>query len=298
MENKYYRIPHLGSSESEGIFLDEIVVQAKIDGCNMSVYIDNGVLIFRSRNRVLGNKVDEATFKNAAKFITEKFNDNSSLFDPSLIYFFEGMYRHTINYDFENAPSAIGFDVMDKNTGLFFDWKVAKQAFEKIGVPFVPILMTKKGQDVKVEELQQIVNTQKSQFAKDELEEGVVVKNFARLNKFNRPLFAKLTRVEFKEANRLKFSGLKELRDVERSIVTEFCTSARVRKLILKLTLEEGNNLSMSLMPILFKSVSDDILTEAILEIQQKYSSIQFKEFTNMVAARCAKELKIYMAEK
>lgn len=295
MEHKYPRIERLGGAESEGIFSDEIVVESKIDGCNMSCYVENESLIFRSRNRILGNKVDEKTFKKAAKFVTGQFILHPDKFDPTVIYFFEGMFKHTINYDFENSPFALGFDVLHKESGMFFDWNIAKLMFEKIGVQFVPILFVKNGKDVKIDELCSLVETQKSQFSKNELEEGVVIKNYKRLNRFNRPLFAKLTRTEFKEANKLIFSGLKELRDTEKKIVEEYATPARIIKIIHKLMIEEGHELSMKLMPVLYKRVSDDILSEEILNIQQKYSSLHFKEFTNMVAAKCAKELKTCM---
>ena len=54
----------------------------------------------------------------------------------------------------------------------------------------------------------------------------------------------------------------------------------------------------MSLMPKLFKYLSDDILSENILEIMRQYESINFKQFNNIVAKKCAIMLKEYLLKR
>lgn len=296
MEYKYPHIVHVGDEETEGLFLDEVVVTEKLDGANSSFVVESGRLVFRTRNRVLPKEEhNSSAWVKATKYIFSKFDEHPELVSPDLVYYAETMVKHTLNYNWENIPPLVGFDVLDKSTGLFFGYKQAQKEFEKQNIPFVPILFSKSGPHVKVEELEELVKTLQSQYGG--MAEGIVVKNYSRLNRYGRPLFGKIVRDDFKERNRLAFAGVKELRNEEKNIVNEFCTPARVTKCIHKLTLEQGKPLSMKLMPDLFKMVADDILSEEITRIASTYSSLHFKEFTNLVAARCAKTLKDYMMQ-
>ncbi|MEK6880754.1 MAG: RNA ligase family protein [Nanoarchaeota archaeon] len=295
MEFKYPKIFQLGTSrENDDIFVQDgfLVAQEKLDGSCTSFYLDNNQLTFCSRNRVMGTIVDPM-WKKAAQFVNEKFTNKPYVFETDLIYFGETMEKHTINY--KDPPPFVGFDIMDKNTGYFFNWEKSKQLFEKMDIPFAPVLMSKRADHYKLEELKQLVDQMKSIYG--DFAEGIVLKRYDRLNQFGRPLWGKLVKDSFRERNLLVFSGLKELRDTERRLVEEFANPARIRKCILKLTVEENNELSMKLMPVLFKFVGDDILSNEILSIKEHYPSIQFKDYYNMVAAKCAKELKNYMAE-
>ena len=296
---KYPHIRYLGDAETEGLFLDEVIISEKLDGANSSFHIHNGELVFGSRNVFLGPNPDN-DWKKLAEYVKGKIQADGEgkavQLNPDFVYYCEYMRKHTLNYDWERTPVCVGFDILDKNTELFVRGDIAQKEFEKIGIEFVPVIFRKKGSDVKVDELKQFVEQNQSKYGEFP-GEGIVIKNYFRMNRFERPLFGKIVRDTFKEQNKLAFSGLKELRDTERQMVEEFCTPARVRKIVQKLTLEEGHELNMTLMPFLFRVVSEDILTEAILEIEKRYSSIQFKEFRNMVAAKCAKELKNYMVE-
>ena len=292
----YAHIRYIGDSETEGIFLDEVCVQEKADGSNFQFSIYKGELVFGSRNIFLGPD-PQNDWKKPADFIKQLREKNPGTINPELVYYCEYMIHHTLSYNHEITPTVIGFDVMDKNTEKFFSADAAKKEFEKIGITFAPIIFRKKGEHVKIEELKLLVETNKSAFG-DVIVEGVVIKNVSRLNKFGRPLYGKVVRDSFKEANKLAFTALKELRDGERKIIEEFCTEARIKKSIHRLTIEEGKELSMKIMPELYRLVADDILTECITEISRKYESIYFKEFTNLVAASCAKVLKKYLMEQ
>ena len=198
---KYIKIRALGTDETDGIFDGKIVVQEKVDGANFSFFLDDDKLIFASRNMVMIDKKNAGNWK--AMFpVTEAFNQHKDKFNPNYLYVGESTQKHTISYDL--IPGFIGYDIWDEETELFLDWKDTKEIFESLGLEFIHIHFEKDGNKITIEKLQECI---KDSAYKDGPAEGVVIKNYNKLDGHDRQIFAKIVTDEFKESNRKAFGG-------------------------------------------------------------------------------------------
>jgi hypothetical protein len=291
---KYPKIFSLGSPENEEIKDEIVVIESKIDGANFRCrYIpEENKLIFGSRNNELSYN---AEFSNwiAIKSYKKAFEEYKDKFIPNVIYFSESMQKHTISYD--NIPNTIGYDIWDLEQNKFWDFKKAKQAFEKIGIPFINVHYEGLLKNITKKELMEYIK--QSPYRK-EGDEGIVLKCYSKLNSFGRPLFAKIVTDEFKEQNKKVFKFEQHIAKTNDSkIVDEYLNDARFIKTI-NYFKDNDEIISMSLIPKLFKYISDDILSENILEITQKYDSINFKSINKIIATKSATMLKQYLMDK
>jgi len=290
---KYPKIYHIGSPEIEELLtIDDLVcVQTKCDGANARVVYDKekDILIFGSRNRKLELNEDLSNWKFINVFKLA-FLKNKNKFVPGYEYICESMQKHTLIYD--NIPDVIGLDIINLSTNEFLYWKDSKKMFEDIGIDFVHVHFERSGSDITINELKELIKTSIYRHGKDE---GVVLKCYSRKSKFGNPLFGKLIDIEFKEKNKTIFKGeTPEVITNDSEIVNEYFTNGRFIKAI---NYFKDNNevINMSLMPKLFKYISDDILSENILDIAREYNSIEFKKFNNIIAGKSSKMLKEYL---
>jgi len=204
------------------------------------------------------------------------------------------MQKHTISY--ENIPDTIGYDIFDLERNEFWDWKKAKRAFEFIGIPFINIHYEGIGREITIDKLNEFI---KNSPYRKEGDEGIVIKCYTKKNIFERPLFAKLVTDEFKEENKKVFKqgNISEKQNNEYKIVDTYFTINRFNKAVNHFK-EENIQIEMSLMPKLYKYVSEDIMSENILTIMNDYNKIDFKIFNNVIAKRTVQELKKYLLEK
>lgn len=291
---KYPKIFSLGSPENEEIKDEIVVIESKIDGANFRCryILEENKLIFGSRNNELSYN---AEFSNwiAIKSYKKAFEEYKDKFIPNVIYFSESMQKHTISYD--NIPNTIGYDIWDLEQNKFWDFKKAKQAFEKIGIPFINVHYEGLLKNITKKELMEYIK--QSPYRK-EGDEGIVLKCYSKLNSFGRPLFAKIVTDEFKEQNKKVFKFEQHIAKTNDSkIVDEYLNDARFIKTI-NYFKDNDEIISMSLIPKLFKYISDDILSENILEITQKYDSINFKSINKIIATKSAIMLKQYLIDK
>ncbi len=291
---KYPKIYALGSSENDGILNEIGVIQSKIDGANFQFqYLpEENKLIFGSRNQELLENTNPENWV-AIKSYKKAFEEHKDKFIPNVIYYSESLQKHTISYD--NIPNTIGYDIFDIERNEFWDWKAAKQAFENIEIPFINIHYEGLLKDITIDQLNEYIK--KSPYRKDG-DEGIVIKCYNKLNIYGRPLWAKIVDPLFKEQNKKAFKGqIPTLKNDTSDIVDQYFTDARFIKAIDRLR-ENGNIIDMRLTPKLFKYISNDILSENILEIMNEYNSINFKQFNNIIAKKCVILLKEYLIKK
>ena len=289
---KYPKIHALGNPENDGILNENVVVESKIDGANFRCrYLpEEDKLLFGSRSQELPYN---AEFSNwiAIRAYKKAFENHKDKFIPNVIYFSESLQKHTISYD-PGMPDTIGYDVFDIERNEFYHWKAAKSAFEQIGIPFINIHYEGLLKDISIEQLQSFI---KNSPYRKEGDEGIVIKCYGKLNIYGRPLWAKIVDSLFKEQNKTVFKGLTpKIKTDTSDIIDQYFTESRFIKAIDRLR-DNGNDINMSLMPKLFKYLSDDILSENILEIMRQYESINFKQFNNIIAKKCAIMLKEYL---
>jgi len=305
--HKYTKLRHLGDKETHGLLTEKgkVVVQSKVDGANFSFFIDhesphsiNG-LCFCKHSSILSigewqaRKGDKSWVWKAVPDIIEAYEKNPDKFKNSLLYYCESMQRHTLTYP-DNMPGCIGFDVFSLDTKEFLDWKIAKQEFELIGLPFIHVHMEKEACHITIDKLKALIPI--SPYRKDG-DEGIVIKRYDIKNIYGRPLFGKIVADDFKEKNRQKFIGVKNVYTDELGVVNLYGTDARIEKIIHKLH-DDGNDISMPMMRVLFKEVVKDILEEHILEIYENQKMVNFKILEKLIANRCQKVLRHIMEDQ
>lgn len=201
------------------------------------------------------------------------------MFNEDFYYYGESLQKHTISYD--NIPGFIGYDIFDINAEKFFDHEFAKQIFKNLNLPFIhTIVEINTSEDITIDYLKSLY--QKSAYRNGSAE-GIVIK------RYDTQQMAKIVDDSFKEKTRqpkLKIDSTNE-----QGIIDTYVTNARIEKIIHKLH-DEGNEIEMPMMKILFKNVINDILEEEIIEIYQNYNSINFKVLDKLVSKKCVVILK------
>jgi hypothetical protein len=128
--------------------------------------------------------------------------------------------------------------------------------------------------------------------------EGIVIKNYVRKDASGYQLFAKLVREEFKECNKAVFGSVRNKNSDTARIFDEYCTQARIRKMLNYLTIEEGLPIGLPLMKYLPSKVIKDILKEEFLDIFEKYKFIDFRELKERVMKVCLAEIRETMTKR
>ena len=290
---KFPKIYSIGDEETDGLLKEVVVVESKVDGGSFRCrYVpEQCKLIYGSRNNILPDDTNPNTWI-AIRTYKKAFEDYRENFIPDVIYYSETMQKHTIAYD--NVPDTLGYDIMDLNTMQFYPWRKAKEAFESIGIPFIHVHFEKHGKDITIEELTELIK-QSPYREQGKPDEGIVIKCYNKLNKYNRVLWGKIVTKDFKEKNRAVFGEngkpKKQSKDNEIKIADTYLTDRRFEKAILYFK-DEGESIGMELMPKLYRYLMKDILSEEILAISDEYNSIQFKELGKIIAGRAAQKLK------
>ena len=285
---KYPKIKNLGTDETYGIFDSTCVIQEKVDGANFHFWLDEGNLVFGSRNKSMEDKKDPKGWSGMVPVLSS-FNDNPELFNQNYQYYGESMQKHTIAYS--KIPNFVGYDIWDKKTEQFLDWKIVRDEFTKLNLPFIHVHFERDGSEITVEELNECI---KNSAYKEGESEGIVIKNY------DRQTFAKIVTDSFKEKNRQVFKGNSSPPKEGNStiiIASTYSTDARIEKTIHKL-IDEGNKLDMSMIPILFNAVAEDMFEENAVEIYHTFDKIDFKHLRGIVAKKCVSVLKRVLLER
>lgn len=291
---KYDKIKRLGHAENDSIFDypdDELMISEKMDGSNARFMVEDNEIVFGSRN-VNNLDRDNKQFKKFINYILD--NIKPEQLDPDYIYVGEFMVSHTLQYDWDNIPTFIGFDILVKETGKPINWKTSKRLFEELGLEFVPVLW-----EGTVREYEEVELPEYESKYRDGKPEGVVIKNYSRVNMYGRPLFAKVVHEHFQE----KKSTYQPKNAVSKNtsrVVSEYVTKARIRKIINKMVVEEGKELSRSLMNSLIHRVINDTLQEEIVDIKNNkhIDKVDFKILYKLVPEKCLFVIDKMMEEK
>jgi hypothetical protein len=284
---KYFHIDRLGTIENRELVNDlnlDCYVEEKIDG-GAAVCLDDlkrKEIVFGSRNRPLVDGLENGQFKENIEWVKNRIKEIK--LNKKYLYYGEYIKKHTIKYDFEKLPKFIGFDIKEKEKDIFLTRKAKEKEFKRINLPVVPLLWEGKVKDL---EPSKLIAT--SVFDPTVTMEGIVIKT-AKLNKFDRPIYAKIVREEFKEDNKKAFGPSLDKSGACHT-VEKYLTPARVNKEIHHLVYEENLKLDRSLMKFLPINVCNDILREEILEIFKDEKEMDFKKFKQLVAKKCLRIL-------
>ncbi len=295
---KYDKIKVIGHADNQDIFKnknDEIIIQEKIDGGNMRFHITKeGNIIFGSRTQQLtSNKGEdinvEKNFRRCIEFIRKKWEGVRDI-APNLsnyIFFGENCIKHTMNYNWEEIPPFLGFDIYNTKTGKYLNYKDVKKIFKNLKLEMVPLIKICKVKDIKGITDKDIPESKyPSISSQDRQAEGIVYKNYKK------QLMAKYVREKFKEKNKKVFGGGKKwAKTDDEYFVAVYCTNARIDKCIFKL-IDEGKELDMSMMGDLLNMVYKDIWEENWNEIAFSKKKIDLLNLKKLISRRCLEVLK------
>jgi len=289
---KYPKIYALGKQENEDIFKDndEIIVQEKMDGANFRFTIKDGKIIFGSRTQQItsddGEDVNvQKGFATCLKYIRETISFKE--YNEGFIYYGECMIKHTMSYDWDNIPRFLGFDIYSIKEGQFMPYAFMEDAFTNLGLKVVPRIHDFDLTKIDDDSIPLTVYPPKADPKKQA--EGVVFKNY------NKQIFAKYVRLQFKEDNAKTFGGTPKYEETySGKIAARFATNARIDKCIFKLV-DEGNKLDLPLMKQLPTMVYNDIIEEEYKTILGKKEVLDIGKLKKIVTGRCLAVLKQVM---
>jgi hypothetical protein len=296
---QYDHVERWGHDEVEGIEIGQVYVFPKLDGTNASVWHAHAggigsYLQAGSRNRVLSHVQDNHGF---LAWIDEQPSVLSFLADrPSWILYGEWLVPHTLKTYREDAWRRFWtFDVFDRETGRYLPWDDWAAAVRESGLDVVEPLAIYDGPSE--EQIRRLVESN-TYLIRDGMGvgEGVVVKNFAWVNRYGRQPWAKIVRNEFKEDNRRLF-GLKTAqgeRQVEAEIAAKYITPALVEKTRAKIEAETTNR--RALIPRLLQTVFYELVREEAWSFIKEHRdpTIDFKKLrrhTEHATKRYAQDL-------
>nr|WP_211137173.1 hypothetical protein [Natronorubrum daqingense] len=229
-------------------------------------------------------------------------------YDGPLIIYAENLVYSTLDYGYSDRdlPALVGFDVLpfepietmtppgdpyEETFAEFLDIDAAWDVFERIRMEDTPITSS----FVPASILEHVDNGfdpeaytfPSSTLADDVPVEGVVV----RSDEHGRRV--KLVREEFKELNREQFGrNPDEVESGAEFLVATYCTSARIRKQIRTMVVEEGHEFGLHLNDELYPRVVADIWAENWTEIMQLEFAVTPADVYPLVAKRCLSELR------
>ena len=235
---KYQHIERLGTNETRGVDYGSCYIFPKIDGTNSSLWWNEG-LRAGSRNRELGlGEEDNGGFYKWAlgqPYICSFFVDN-----PHLRLFGEWLIPHSLKTYRQSAwDNFYVFDVMIG--GKYLHYEEYKPILDKYGIDYITPLC--KIENPSLEKLNELL--EKNFYLIEDNKgsgEGIVIKNYSYKNPFDRVVWAKIVKNEFKElhSRTMGVGEVKEKALVEQEIVNKYVNSVLVEKEFAKIDSESG----------------------------------------------------------
>lgn len=261
----YPKIFTLGHAGIREIFLDNVLVEEKVDGSQFSFGVENGEVFCRSKGKQLVVEAPEKMFNKAVKTVLEL----KPLLMESVIY--RGEYLNKPKHN------VIAYDRIPKKNIILFDIELPGQNFmtyegktleaERLELEVVPKMFEGKIEDItdlyKILEMTSILDGQKV--------EGFVVKNYNRFGIDGKVLLGKYVSEAFKEVHSGEWRNANPTTgDILERIVLKYKTPSRWTKAVQHL--KERGELTGSPKDIgpLMKETQKDIREECMEEIKEE----------------------------
>ena len=299
MFKKYQHLERLGTSEVEGILLGKCHIQPKLDGTNASIWLEGDEIKFGSRNRQLTLDNDNQGFvKRMSKDINKFrcfFSSMSGYVDLSKWRLYgEYLRPHTFKEYRDDAWNEFYvFDVIDDRGYVQPDMYIP--VLEEFGIHYVPV--QKVIENPSIEQLNHELVTNKFLLKEGVgCGEGIVIKNYDFVNRYNRTTWAKLISNNFKSSFMEKHpSAVISNSLIEEEIVDKFVIKHLVDKVKAKIE-TESEGFSSKDIPRLLNTVFYDLVREEMWSIVKEYKmpTINFKtlkHFTILKAKEIYKDL-------
>lgn len=278
---RYEKIHRLGKEETDGILDAPVHVQEKIDGANLQVWLEDGVVHVGSRNNDVTEREDG--FNGAVQYI-QNHEGIKSIFaiNPQVYLYGEWLVRHTILYSATAYNKFYLFDVFNPNLNEF----LPTDAVDLMAKDFNLAAPHYYGKfDIKSKEQLAEIEKLVGKSMLGEKGEGVVIKRPDFRNKFGDIVYAKIVGQEFMEDNAVAFGGNNKYSDTYREMwaVNKYMTLARIQKVINKIVSETGERMDMKHIPQVMGMAYYDLFQEEMWAIADNCSTpFDFKQFQKL----------------
>jgi hypothetical protein len=288
---KYTHLERFGTTEVEGIALGTVQVFPKIDGTNASVWLaENGELQAASRKRHLTLEDDNAGFMawaiaqpNLLAYL--QAHPTHRLFGEWLVPHALRTYQDTAwrrFYIFDIAVDKAEHEILHDSDAQvnYLDFETYKPILAEYNLDFVPLMATI--ENPSEDDLRELLAQNTFLIQEDKgIGEGIVIKNYAFKNPYNRMAFAKIVASEFGKRPKRRTAPTE---GVELLIAERFVTLALCEKVQAKITNEMGN-WSSRYTARLLSTIYYDLVHEDMWEIVKVFKSpiINFKVLQQQV---------------
>lgn len=289
---KYQHVEKIGYEQTEGLLDGECYVFPKLDGTNGKIWYEDKVIKFGNRNRELEVGKDNAGFLNRFKDdirfkrFFEKYSD--------LILFGEYLVSHTIkHYRNEAWNKFYVFDVCKiiDNELVYLHFNEYEKRLKEFNIDYIPPICIVKNPTYK--RLLSLIEKNTFLLQDGFIGEGIVVKNYQYKNKYEKVVWGKIVRNEFKEKHKEEF-GILEIKEklrIEEKIIEKYCSEHLINKTFEKIRNEKGWD--SKCIPELLGRVFYDLINEDLYNIIKKYKfpKIDFNELKRLCILKI-KEIK------
>lgn len=278
----YPKIHRLGKEETDGILDAPFTLQEKIDGANVSIWLDEGEVKCGSRTRELP---DDESFNGFTAYVKSNPKIKNWLMDnENFTLYGEWLVKHTITYPESAYRKIYLYDIYDNKNERFLTQPVVQKLAEEMGLEY-PQIFSENAQ-LTEEQIKEFVG--KTLVPDAANGEGVVIKQHGFKSKFGDLTYAKVVHEKFKESNAIVFGGNNKHSESyeEMYIVNKYCTLGRVQKIMQKLQPEVDRRLDMQHTGEVAGRCLHDMITEEAWEIFNKGRVIDNKKLKYLASRK------------
>lgn len=270
----YTKSYNVGHRAVRDIFEDEVIVEEKVDGSQISFGVFNDKIRIRSKRREFDIEAADNLFQAAAATV--------KALAPSLVpgWTYRGEYlrkpkHNVLAYDRIPVQHIVIFDI-EIGDQDYLDYDDKLQHCMNLGLECVPLLY--RGKVNGPEDLISLLQTQSC--LGGQLIEGFVIKNYQRYCRDGKCMMAKYVSEAFREVHSKTWKAEKKNKqDVVTELVNAYGTDTRYRKAVQHLRDDGKLQESPADIGPLIKEVCQDVQAECIEELKDKLWEYYRKPF-------------------
>lgn len=270
--SSYPKVFALGHGAIKELLFDDVIVEEKLDGSQISWGLINGELKVKSHHKELILDAPDKMFSKAVE-VVQQLKDKLT---PEWTYrgeYFQKPHHSTLTYNRIPNNHIIIFDInTDQEQYLSYD--DMKDEANRLGLETVPLLF--RGKVHSSEQVKQYLELE-SVLGGTKVE-GVVIKNYDRFTKDGKAMMGKYVSEKFKELNKTEFAKQSRGHIIDR-LIAELKTEARWLKSIQRLKEQDLLTNSPKDIGNLIMTVKKDIEEEEGDRIRK----MVFKEFIDEI---------------
>lgn len=289
--HSYPKLYNVGHRAVQDIFNEEVLIQEKVDGSQISFGMQNGELKIRSKGAIIYPDVPEKMFSNGVKYINQEYESGN--LKEGWVYrgeYLRAPKHNVLRYDRVPNQHIVIFDIETQPT-YFLDPEEVQAEATYLG--FEPIAF-QVGKLSSAEEVKELLNQESFLGGADV--EGLVFKNYGRFTVDGKTMMAKYVSEKFREVHRTKVYKVTN-KDIIEQLTQAYATEARWQKAIHHL--RDMGELDFEPKDIgkLIKEINMDVLAECEDEIKEAFFKWGWKRLSKGLTRGFAEWYKNYLLE-